>query len=110
VRYWLTERLVVAMTAPVEFVERSADVTPVIPKFVVVAPVARREVAKKLVEVAEVSSVLALRVVDESVALVPNTSAPLPVSSVTKVDNSEDVSIDVDPSLALNWIQSAEAK
>jgi len=53
----------------VELVARSALGTPVTARLVVVAPVARRFVAKKLVEVAEVSSVLPVRVEDASVVL-----------------------------------------
>ena len=68
VRYWVTERLVVAMTEPPALVVKRADGMPVTARLVVVAPVARRSVAKKVVEVAEVRSVLPVRVVDASVA------------------------------------------
>ena len=107
----MTERLVVPITEPVLFVAKSALGTPVIPRFVVVAPVARKLVAKKFVVVALVPVALAktklpVSVVEAKVAPVPNTSAPLPVSSVSRATSSALVSIDVDPSLALNIVQS----
>ena len=49
-------------------------------------------------------------VVLESVGLVPNTSAPLPVSLVINDANSADVSILVDDTLLLKIVQSAEDK
>jgi hypothetical protein len=45
-------------------------------------------------------------VVDESVAFVPNTSAPLPVSSVTSEASSAEVSIEVEDTLLLKRVQS----
>ncbi len=59
VRYWLMESDEVAMTAPVALVESSAEVRPVMPKAVVVAPVAFKLVAKRLVVVALVPVALA---------------------------------------------------
>jgi len=167
-----------------ELVLSRDEAMPVIARLVVVAPVERRLVAKKLVEVAEVSSVLPVSVeeakepevvteripaerlvdvaevrsvlpvrvveaidalpetrrfveakavvvafvpvalantklpvsvVDASVvpvrvALVPKTVAPLPVSSVSKVASSSEVSILVEPNFALNCVQSVEER
>ncbi len=61
------------------------------------------------VAVAFVSVVNPVSVVEAIVALVPKTSAPEPVSSVTSVDNSDEVSIEVDETLFWNVVQSVDA-
>ena len=81
VRYWVTERLVVAITEPEELVVRSALGTPVTASAVVVAPVARRSVAKKVVEVALVSKVLPESVV-EAIDALPETTRLVVLNAV----------------------------
>ena len=82
--------------------------------------VAFRFVAKRLVEVALVVVpfvTVRAEIVEEAfemnparVGRVANTRDPEPVSSVTSEASSDDVSIDVLPTLLLNTVQSADAR
>ena len=73
---------------------------------VVEAKVEKKAVVVAFVPVAFAKTKLPVRVVEERVAPVPKTRAPVPVSSVTRVASSEEVSMEVLPSLALNIVQS----
>jgi hypothetical protein len=113
------------MTEPLAVVLRIDETMLVMARFVVVAWVAVRVDAKNAVDVALVVVPLLatklfkaespVKVEDandpfEMDGAVPNTSAPLPVSSPTRLASSVEVSILVDDTLLLKMVQSVEAR